>query len=431
MQFPVRRADRVQARHLISLLILAFFTLGLIVCLDVLTPYVLTALIALPESEHGKALGILHIWNEVTLLIVFAPIGVIADKVERRYVYAFGFFCLSLGFLLTGEARSLIDLYIARMVFAVGIAASASMLGCLIADYAIVDDRGKLTGIVGILNGIGIVTLAIIFGRLPKVYDMAQIETLQAGRLTMAAPALLAICVGIFAMIALKRGRPEGATSKKHNLARLRAGFAEVRNSKSLQLAFIAVFAARANLVVIATFTVAWGKTIALLGGHSMGEALAQARIPFIVSQAAATLWPLFMLWCIDRVDRVKMVFASLVLAAVTYSLITLVNNPLSTANLPFFVALGFGEIGAFLSAQSLVGKEASPERRGSIIALFNISGSLGIMFASALGGFIYDWIGFHAPFVLAAMIDVVAAWMCWRWIRARRSGSISNPNSR
>ena len=55
----------------------------------------------------------------------------------------------------------------------------------------------------------------------------------------------------------------------------------------------------------------------------------------------------------------------------------------------PAFV--GAGEMGANISATSLIGKEAPDRGRGAVLGMFSLLGAVGIMVVGFVGGWLFD----------------------------------------
>ena len=76
----------------------SFVTIGLATGIAVLTPYVLTTNLGIPQAAQGTALGTLAIAQELALLLGFALFGALADKFGRRVVYALGMVLLAVAY---------------------------------------------------------------------------------------------------------------------------------------------------------------------------------------------------------------------------------------------------------------------------------------------------------------------------------------------
>ncbi len=71
------------------------------------------------------------------------------------------------------------------------------------------------------------------------------------------------------------------------------------------------------------------------------------------------------------------------------------------------------------ISAGALLGQQAPQKIRGSVVGVFGLAGAIGILFASKVGGEIYDSISPTAPFVMMGILN--AALMFYAlWVRLR-----------
>ena len=100
-------------------------------------------------------------------------------------------------------------------------------------------------------------------------------------------------------------------------------------------------------------------------------------------------------------------------LAALGYFVIGLVDDPYNTATMmtaTFF--LGVGEISAIIAGNALVGQESPPKIRGACVGMFGFIGTIGILTATLLGGFVFDRFYYGAPFTMMAFVNaLVAVW--------------------
>ena len=77
---------------------------------------------------------------------------------------------IGVGFAITPLAKNVYMLYAFRSVYAIGAAAATGMLATIIADYAVNADRGKATGVMGLMNGMGAGMCAVFLAKLPGAY---------------------------------------------------------------------------------------------------------------------------------------------------------------------------------------------------------------------------------------------------------------------
>jgi MFS family permease len=119
-----------------------------------------------------------------------------------------------------------------------------------------------------------------------------------------------------------------------------------------------------------------------------------------------ALIWmPLFG-WLLDRIDRVTGMALAMFLAGIGFTSMGLIDSPLDPAAIPYFVLLAIGQGSAIVASITLVGQEASPQERGTIVSTNAMFGAIGILIASVVGGRLFDSIGPSAPFVMTGIFQ-------------------------
>jgi MFS family permease len=404
---PMWLAPGISRGNAWALMYSAFVTIGLLTFVAIGTPYVLNANLGIPVSEQGTISGDLALWNEIALLIVFSPIGVLADRFGRRQIFAAGLIIMGIGYACYAFAGSVGELTVYRVIYAIGLGAATGILGTVVADYPQEKSRGKLVAITGVLNGLGVIVVTLVIGRLPRVFAERGVDEVWAGRYTH----LIVFGICLVSAIVIARGLAPGTPVKQRERPAfgklLRDGLAAVRNPR-IVLAYACGFIARSDLVVLGTFTVLWGTTAAIQQGVEPSEALARGRIPFAIAQTAALLWLPIIGFIMDRLNRVTGLILCMSLAAFGYLSMLFVTDPLASASTKWWVILGIGQISAFFGATTLIGQEAPIRERGSVIGVFNIFGAIGILFSTGVGGRMFDGIGPSAPFALIGSMTLL-----------------------
>lgn len=396
----------VTARHMWVLLYAGYVTIGLATFDAFATPYVLSTALGIPTSAQGAIVGQLNVYTELVLLMAYTPLGVLADRIGRRAVYAFGFVALAVGYSLFPYAGTVTELALARVIYSIGLGAVTATIATLLADYAVVEHRGRMVGIVGILNGLGVVSGAALLGRLPKLFADLGYDEFTAGQYTLFVVAGLCLVSACMVGFGLRPGTAVAPEQRPGVRELFRAGFGAAIGNPRIALAYASAFVARGDMVVVGTFLVLWGKVSAMDAGMTAADALSAGRVPFIVAQSSALLWAIVAVFILDRFHRVTGLMVCLGIATAAYLGLALVEDPLDRANLPFFVLLGIGQISAFLGSQTLIGKEAPAAQRGSVIGAYSLAGGVGILIISGVGGQIFDQIGPRAPFILVGLMN-------------------------
>jgi len=404
---PVTLAPSVLPRHGWTFLYAAFVSIGLVTFVSIGQAYILNEHLRIPISRQGTISGNLVFWTEIVTLIFFVPAGVLMDRIGRKPVYSAGFVLVALAYALYPFSRSIGDLTIYRMIYALGIVAVTGGLATVMIDYPAERSRGKLIAMTGFLNGLGIVVLNSFFGGLPQQLAAKGVSGIDAGLYTHFTIAGVALVSAVVVAFGLKGGTEVSKKDRPALRALLTSGISCARNPRIL-LSYGAAFVARGDQSIIGTFLPLWGTTAGIAMGMAPAEAVKKGMMIFIVSQAAALLWAPVIGPLIDRWNRVTALVVCMGLAAVGYLSLGLIGNPHEPGSIVFFVLLGIGQISAFLGSQSLIGQEAPKAERGSVIGMFNISGAVGILIITSIGGRLFDSMNPKAPFIVVGAINAL-----------------------
>jgi MFS family permease len=404
---PVELAPSVLPKQGWTFLAIAFFSISMITFVSIGQAYILNQNLGIPTHHQGTISGDLVFWTEIVTLLLFGPAGALMDRIGRKPVYSIGFLVLALAYILYPSAKSVAELTAYRMIYAVGVVAVTSGLATVLVDYPAERSRGKLIAIVGFLSGLGIVLLNQFFGGLPQRLVMRGFSGAEAGFWTHASVAATCVVIAVVAAVGLKGGTPVRHHERPTLGALLTSGIRYARNPRIL-LSYAAAFVARGDQSIIGTFVPLWGTTAGIAMGLPPAEAVKRGTLIFIISQSAALLWAPVIGPLIDRWNRVTALTISMGLASAGYLSLVLIGNPLDAWSTVFFVLLGIGQISAFLGSQSLIGQEAPKEARGSVIGAFNISGAIGILLITMMGGRMFDVMSPKAPFLIVGMINLL-----------------------
>ncbi|MEE8308695.1 MAG: MFS transporter [Gammaproteobacteria bacterium] len=403
----IRLTPGVMSSHAWTLLYGAFFTIGLLTFVGIGTPLILNQNLGIPLDQQGDVTGTLGFWTEIAQILLFVAVGVTADRVGRRSVYALGMLIMGLAYVLYPLAESIGELTLYRVIYAAGVACAAGMLATVVNDYPKEQSRGKMIAVVGILNGMGVVVVAFSFGSMPEWLLGRGVDAVSAARFTYWAVAFFCVLTAVVLRFGLQPGTPVRADQRPPALELAKAGLRNARNPR-IALAYAAAFVARSDLVVLGLFTVLWGNVAAMAAGMEPAEATSVGRRLFGTAQIAALLWAFLLGPFLDRFNRVSLMAFCMGMAAIGYIGVAFVEDPLAPNALPLFALLGIGQISAFFGATTLIGQEAPLLERGAVIGVFNFAGAIGILFATKIGGVLFDTVDPSAPFVMIGCLNLL-----------------------
>ena len=415
-----------------SLMVVSFTTVGLLTMIAAVTTNVLSQNFGIMARDQGQWISSLVLITEAILIAVFGLVGVLADRIGRRQVYALGLLILGVSYLLHAFSDELWQLTASRALYAVGIGASTGMLGTVLADYPQEISRGRIVAVSGTLTGIGVALINLMFG------DGARSLTAWLGyadELVLTAGLFLAatVCFGTagVAGLGLQPGTPVKREERPPVKVLVTAGFREAVANPRVAVAYAGAFVARSDLVILGTFLTLWGRYAVEAAGMAGGEAVANSVRPFVAAQTAGLVWIVILGFVLEKRDRVVALALSFLVATIGYLGMWFIDDLLAVKSIPLLCLLGAGQISAFWGATTLIGREAPRKARGTVVGAFNLCGVVGILFFVWLGGILYGRFGPAAPFVMVGcgnlLVFAIASWLALTESRAAAAATRAN----
>jgi MFS family permease len=408
---PVQLQPGVTTRHVLCFLFAAGISIGMFTYLMSLTPYILKVNLGIPEDQHGRVIGNLQFLQEIVVIMCIGWWGALSDQFGRRTIYIIGFLLMFIAYGIYAFATSLPQLFVFRIVFALAVAATTTNLAAIMADYPQDKSRGKFTGISFILNGIGAAAFFGGLSQLPNIYQGQGATELWAGRYAYLTVAAIAF-IGSLVMFGLKPGRPEGVEEKTPVLQLLKEGLKAGKN-KRISIAYLAAFAARADMAIVTLFFILWVVQAGGEAGLSAGEAQGKAGIYVAIYSVAALIWAPIFGFIADKIDRLTLTLIAFVLAAIGYGFLGMSTDVLSVmAVAPALIFAGIGQSSTALAITVLLAQECPSDIRGSVFGVQSFFGAIGILAISWGGGQLFDLVEPGAPFFAVAVAN--AAVFLW-----------------
>ena len=398
----------VSGANLGTMLFAGFGTMAMISFMSFMQPYVLTELMNIPAEQQGALTGNLHAFQEIIFILVAGFVGAISDKLGRPLVYGSGFLVVAAGYALYPITDSILQLYIIRALFAVGVAMVAVMLSACTVDYIQERSRGRWVGMMSVFNGLGIVSMSAMLSRLPSMYENMGNDVLTAGRYSFWSVSALCLLVGLVLVLGLYRGAGSSEDEHSNVLEKVGKGMRAAAHSPRLAIVYGGAFIGRGDFAVVGTFFSLWLTQVGIEQGMTSADALKRAGLLFAAIQICALIWAPFMGILADRMRRITAVAIGLAIAGAGYILMSQVSDPFGTGMYPAIVLLGMGETSVIVSVAALLGQESASPNRGAIIGVFGLIGGFGILASTFIGGQLFDGIGRTAPFLMMGLANLV-----------------------
>lgn len=394
----------------------SFTFVTLVTFLNFVQPYILEEVLQIPVDQQGKVTGYLNFLHEGVALIIMGVVGAVSDQRGRRTLIITGFLIWAVGFMLFPTAASLTELYLYRLVFAVGVATASVMVIATMQDFPQEASRGKWGGLNSFLTSFAILLVSLGLARLPGMFGDMGYAPEQAGRYTYWVGAGIAIVAAIMFRIGFFAGRISDRPPQGSPLEGFAAGLRAAKASPRLALSYGSAFAARGDMLVVGAFYSLWFVRAGADQGIDSGEAIMKAGISMGALLLANWIWAPIFGAIIDRINRVVALCIAMLLAAIGYFVIGAVPDPFDApVMMTATFILGIGEISAIVAGNALLGQEAPKDIRGASVGVFGLIGTAGILFATFAGGQVFDAFGPGAPFTMMGFVNlIIVAWAGW-----------------
>ena len=406
---PVQLQPGIRRFNFWTFMYAAFICIAMLAGMNFLQVYLLEVNLGMPRSEQGFATGILATATEIVAILLIIPFGTLADRIGRRPVMITGLSLCGVGYGLFPLADTLDELIVYRVVFAVGAAALSAMIPTVGNDYAQESSRGRMFGFSGFMNGLGVIFMSAGLAQIPALLTTRGFDAQQAGTGMFLTAAALCLVSAVIFRFGLHPGVPDDVKTAEHiPLKQLLLGGARAARNPRIVLSYFAAFAGRSDNAIKGLFVSAWVIQVAPDAGFSVPQAMAQAGKLMGLMGAVTLLWVPIFGYILDKLNRVSGMALAMFLAAIGYSSMGLISSPLDNAMWPAFVILAIGQGSAIIASVTLVGQEATPAERGTVVATNGWFGAIGILIASLLGGYLFDRVGPAAPFVMIGIFQAL-----------------------
>ncbi len=400
---------------------IAMFSTLTLSFLNAFQPFILTNFIGVPKEHLGKYTGMILFFSEVVMITFTIIYGTLSDRIGRSLIYALGFFVAGSSLFMVAHTGSVPGYILSRMLWATGAAAIGSMLATVLADYPSEESRGKMTGFTGVMNGIGSIMSVAVLVRLPNRLVASGItsDIVIAGQYTLYIIFGLALFTSVVSLFGVRSNRPvSNAPGPGLPLLEKVSQFfndlktgARAAKDPGVALSYGVAFVARGDLIVGVTFVSLWVRKAALTLSLSPGQALA---IMGIMQGTALITGPFYGIMA-DKMKRTTAVCIGLTMATIGYGSTFLIsdlgvitNGRIAPQMILILILIGIGEMGALITGQVLIAQQAPRKIRGSVMGFFNVSGAVGIIFATTVGGFLFDIWRSAGPFIFCSIINAL-----------------------
>ncbi|SCA56095.1 Magnetosome protein MamH (MamH protein, major facilitator superfamily) [Candidatus Terasakiella magnetica] len=394
------------ALYFLAAISMVFMTLAIAV-----QPLFLRNVLDISFESAGAVNASVQVVTEVLDLALIFYLGYLSDRFGRVPIATIGFLVAAFGALLAPLSLELgaffgigglAFYYVMRIIMSLGTGAVWPQISALAGDSTDFDSRPRFMANMAFMMALGGTLVYAILMQMPKYTGYIVVMVLTAG-------------VGLIGAYVSHRCLVDIAPKlekKEFPWARIKE---LLKKDDRLRLSFASAFFARADMVFIGLFLMMWFIYFADL--IKVEQEVAAAEAGSLIGLVGIVVLVSLPAWgrAIEVMGRVKTLALGMALSGTGFVGLGFIVNPFDWEIVPFLVLAALGQAGCLVAPQVLTIDLTPKDIRGSMLGMFNVVGGIGIVVFVQIGGFLFDHIGPHAPFVLIGVANfAVVTYSLW-----------------
>ena len=383
--------ENQNALYLLSAVVMVFMTLVVAI-----QPLFLRNVLGVSFEKAGFINANIQVVTELLDLALILFLGYLSDRYGRVPIATMGFLAAAAGALLAPFSLQLGMLlgigglgfyYLMRVVMSLGTGAVWPQISALAGDFTTYGNRPRIMANTAFMMALGATLVYAVLMQIPRHAGFITVMLLTAG-------------VALIGAVVTRRCLVDVAPKLEEE----RVPWRQVRDllvgEERLRLGFASAFFARSDMVFIGMFLMMWFIYFADIVG--VGQEEAAARGGALIGYAGVVVLVSVSFWgrLIANFGRVQSLATGLALSGLGFASMGFVVNPFDWFIILPTTLIAVGQAGCLVAPQVLTIDLAPKDIRGSVLGAFNVVGGIGIIFFVQIGGFLFDEIGPHAPFV-------------------------------
>ena len=394
------------ALYLLSAVAMIFMTLAVAV-----QPFFLRNVLHIAFENAGAINANVQVVTEVLDLVLIGYLGYLSDRHGRVPIVVIGFLTAAAGAILSpfslelGAAVGVGGLafyYFTRAIMSLGTGAVWPLLSTLAGDFTRFDNRARYMANTAFMMAFGATLVYAILMQIPQYAGVTVVM-------------ILTVVVALIGALLARKCLIDVAPRLRDRKIPWRRVRDLIAQEPRMRLTFVSAFFARSDMVFIGLFVMLWFVYFADLVGIDQEEAAAHGGR--LIGLAGFVVLLSIPVWgrLIERHGRITAIALGMAMSGLGFIAMGFVVNPFGWLIILPTALIAAGQAGCLVAPQVLTIDLTPKEIRGSMLGAFNLVGGIGIIFFVQTGGFLFDAVGPHAPFVFIGIGNVlVMSYALW-----------------
>ena len=355
----------------------------------------------------GTHVGLIQTFEIVTGLIFFPVWGLLAVKIDARYIMVVGFIIMSTALILFPNSKISIprkfgDIWTSflmmRILFSLGSSACSCMVGTFTCNISRHIEPSRLTSMAGLFSGLGGFFGAVALSNLPLFFGIFLKDEYTTIAAAFFSNALILLLTSLIILATLDKTENY---HKETNTGKIKY---DVLFEKKNFTCYLSSFSARINTSFLPIFLA----SILAKDTNSFDGIPKRYRLLSFVHHCAYLLSAPIWGWSVKKYKTDKAATAASLIGSVGYFVIF---STQCLNGILFKVILAFSAIGGMGIVISSSSKLTEIPKKCDVSlysAVFSFMGALGMLFISQVGGLSIENFNFLGPFLIVGIVNLV-----------------------
>ena len=358
--------------------------------------------------KFGTHVGLIETFEIVTGLIFFPIWGLIAIKIDARYIMTIGFMIMSTALILFPASRISIpkkigeiwaSFLILRILFSIGSSACSCMVGTFTCNISKYIDSSKLTSLAGLFSGLGGFFGAVVLGNLSLVFRYLLKDEYSSIVVSFIFNASILLLTSLVVLACL------GKTEKSNYAStEIKNNYADLFDKKNF-LCYFSSFSARINTTFLPIFLASiLSKETNNFDDNIPKRYRLLSTIHHFTYLLSAPFWG----WSVKKYKTDNAAIIASMIGGMGYCAIFMTQRLTGIWFIVLLIFSAIGGMGVVISSSSKLTEIPKRSNVSLYSAVFSFTGALGMLFISQIGGLVIENFNYMGPFLIVGTINLL-----------------------